>query len=214
MYKNRIQTPDGTTTLTDELSRRGFLNAALIGAAGAATASAALAPGEAAAALGKGAAQVSVRTDGSYATMPLVKDSVRVGIVQSRVRPVDAANPAQMKKENLDHMLMLAENAQEWNPPSDILFFHEFPITGFRYDWSRKDVTRLAIETPGPETEALGALAKKYECYIVPVNDTIALRPRFCEAFAASINCSTAQACRAFGLPLTSAGANASKASS
>ena len=167
MYKNRIQTPDGTTTLTDELSRRGFLNAALIGAAGAATASAALAPGEAAAALGKGAAQVSVRTDGSYATMPLVKDSVRVGIVQSRVRPVDAANPAQMKKENLDHMLMLAENAQEWNLPSDILFFHEFPITGFRYDWSRKDVNRLAIETPGPETEALGALAKKYECYIV-----------------------------------------------
>jgi predicted amidohydrolase len=99
--------------------------------------------------------------------VPLAKDSIRLGVVQSRVRPVDAANPAAMKRENLDHMLMLLENAQEWNPVSDIVFFHEFPITGFRYDWSRRDVTRLAIETPGPETEAIGAMARKYECYVV-----------------------------------------------
>ena len=51
-------------------------------------------------------------------------------------------------------MLELIENAQSWTRPSDILFFHEFPLTGFSYDWSRLDVNRLAIETPGPETGA------------------------------------------------------------
>lgn len=164
MRKKRISTPDGTTTLTEELSRRGFLAGALgataLGAAGATL-------GTPAAAADRTAGAIDVRPDGTYTTVPLVKDSIRLGVVQSRVRPVDAANPAKMKKENLDHMLGLIENAQEWNPPSDILFFHEFPITGFSYDWSRKDVNRLAIETPGPETEAIGAAAKKYGCYIV-----------------------------------------------
>ena len=154
MRKKRISTPDGTTTLTEELSRRGFLAGALgataLGAAGATL-------GTPAAAADRAAGAIDVRPDGTYTTVPLAKDSVRLGVVQSRVRPVDAANPAKMKKENLDHMLGLVENAQEWNPPSDILFFHEFPITGFSYDWTRKDVNRLAIETPGPETEAIGA---------------------------------------------------------
>lgn len=163
MKKRRLGPPDGTTTLTDELSRRGFLSTALLGAA----AIGASAPAPAPAAMGKGPDDIDVRNDGSYTTVPLAKDVVRLGVVQSRVRPVDAANPGPMKKENLDHMLMLIENAQEWNPPSDILFFHEFPITGFRYDWSRKDVNRLAIETPGEETEAIGRMAKKYECWIV-----------------------------------------------
>jgi predicted amidohydrolase len=161
MKKPRIRTPDGSTTLTEELSRRGFLSTALLGAAAVGAA------GPVRAAMGKGPDDIDVRNDGSYTTVPLAKDVVRLGVVQSRVRPVDAANPGPMKKENLDHMLMLIENAQEWNPPSDILFFHEFPITGFRYDWSRKDVNRLAIETPGEETEAIGRLAKKYECWIV-----------------------------------------------
>jgi predicted amidohydrolase len=161
MKKPRIHTPDGTTTLTEELSRRGFLSSALLGAA--ALGAGAPAP----AAMGKGPDAIDVRGDGSYTTVPLAKDVVRLGVVQSRVRPVDAANPGPLKKENLDHMLMLIENAQEWHPPSDILFFHEFPITGFRYDWSRKDINRLAIETPGEETEAIGRLAKKYECWIV-----------------------------------------------
>jgi predicted amidohydrolase len=164
MRKKRISTPDGTTTLTEELSRRGFLAGALgataLGAAGATL-------GTPAAAADRDAGAIDIRPDGSYATVPLAKDSVRLGVVQSRVRPVDAANPAKLKKENLDHMLMLISNAQEWNPPSDILFFHEFPITGFSFDWTRKDVNRLAIETPGPETEAIGAAAKKYGCHIV-----------------------------------------------
>jgi predicted amidohydrolase len=87
--------------------------------------------------------------------------------MQTRVRPVDPANPEKGRRENLDHMLKLITNAQEWNPPSDILLFHEFPITGFSYDWTRKDILRLSIDLPGPETEELGKAAKKYNCYIV-----------------------------------------------
>jgi predicted amidohydrolase len=167
MPRRRIKAPDGTTTLTEELSRRGFLEAALIASAGTASLATAVAPMRGEAAMGKGPNEINVRADGTYATVPLAKDSIRLGVVQSRVRPVDAMSPAPMKKENLEHMLMLLENAQEWNPASDVVFFHEFPITGFRYDWSRRDVNRLAIETPGPETEAIGAMAKKYECYVV-----------------------------------------------
>ena len=168
MKKRRIKAPDGTTTLIEELSRRGFLQGSLLGTAGVASGLASgLLPKPADASMGKGPDNVDVHTDGSYTTVPLTKDTIRLGVVQSRVRPVVASNAAQMKKENLDHMLMLIENAQEWNPPSDILFFHEFPITGFSYDWSRRDINRLAIETPGEETVAIGALARKYECWIV-----------------------------------------------
>ncbi len=177
MRKKRISTPDGSTTLVQEVSRRGFLGNVLLGtaglvAAGLGAASAVRAAGSNSAAGSasgaKAVGDVDVHGDGSYTTLPLVKDSVRIGIMQTRIRPVtDPANAGPRKKENLDHMLMLIENAQEWNPPSDILFFHEFPITGFSYAWSRKDINRLAIETPGPETEALGAKAKQYGCYIV-----------------------------------------------
>ena len=164
MQTKRIGAPDGTTTLTQELSRRGFLHGALAGVAGAA----ALGSSQAAqSAIGKGSDTLDVRTNGTYGTLPLIKDSIRLGVVQSRVRPVEASNPAVGRKENLEHMLMLTQQAQEWNAVNDILFFHEFPLTGFRYEWTRKEVNRIAIESPGEETEAIGALAKKYGCYMV-----------------------------------------------
>ena len=58
-----------------------------------------------------------------------------------------------------------------WMPPrvtggrSDLLLFHEFPITGFSL-WTREQHYRLAIEVPGPETEAIAARAKQYGCYV------------------------------------------------
>lgn len=167
MKRKLIGAPDGTTTLLQEVSRRGFLGNALLGSAALATAGLG-SSGTAHAADKKGSNDVDVHSDGTYTTVPLVKDHVRVGVMQTRVRPiVDTANAGPMIKDNLDHMLTLIDNAQEWTPPSDILFFHEFPITGFSFDWDRKDINRFAIETPGPETEALGAKAKKYGCYIV-----------------------------------------------
>ncbi len=163
MKKRRIGKPDGSTTLVEELSRRGFLQGGAVGALGLALRGAPAAH----AAVGKGPDQISVRQDGRYATVPLAKDNIRLGVMQTRVRPVDPANPEKGRRENLDHMLKLITNAQEWNPPSDILLFHEFPITGFSYDWTRKDILRLSIDLPGPETEELGKAAKKYNCYIV-----------------------------------------------
>ncbi len=163
MKKGRIGKPDGSTTLTEELSRRGFLQGGAAGAVGLALGGAPSAQ----AAIGKGSDQLSVRQDGRYATVPLAKDNIRLGVMQTRVRPIDPANPEKGRHENLEHMLKLITNAQEWNPPSDILLFHEFPITGFSYDWSRKDILSLSIDLPGPETEALGKAAKKYNCYIV-----------------------------------------------
>lgn len=163
MKKGRIGKPDGSTTLAEELSRRGFLQGGAAGALGLALGGAQAAQ----AAIGKGSDQLSVQQDGRYATVPLAKDNIRLGVMQTRVRPVDPANPEKGRRENLDHMLKLITNAQEWNPPSDILLFHEFPITGFSYDWTRKDILRLSIDLPGPETEELGKAAKKYNCYIV-----------------------------------------------
>lgn len=161
--KKRIGNPAGNTTLAEELSRRGFLQGGAAGALGLAFGAAPAAQ----AAIGKGSDQLSVRQDGSYATVPLAKDSIRLGVMQTRVRPIDPASPEKGRRENLDHMLKLITNAQEWNPPSDILLFHEFPITGFSYDWTRKDILRLSIDLPGIETEELGKAAKKYNCYIV-----------------------------------------------
>jgi len=163
MTKRKITKPDGHTTLAEELSRRGFLQGGAAGALGLALGGT---PGAQAAA-GKGSDQLSVRQDGRYATVPLAKDNIRLGVMQTRVRPVDPANPEKGRRENLDHMLKLITNAQEWNAPSDILLFHEFPVTGFSYDWSRKDILRLSIDLPGVETEELGKAAKKYNCYIV-----------------------------------------------
>ncbi len=163
MKKGRIGKPDGSTTLAEELSRRGFLQGGAAGALGLALGGAQAAQ----ATIGKGSNQLSVQQDGRYATVPLAKDNIRLGVMQTRVRPVDPANPEKGRRENLDHMLKLITNAQEWNPPSDILLFHEFPITGFSYDWTRKDILRLSIDLPGPETEELGKAAKKYNCYIV-----------------------------------------------
>ena len=110
---------------------------------------------------------VSVHADGTYATVPLARDNVRLCVVQSVVRPVDETNPAPGKRRNLNHMLDLIDMAQASGLPKNILFFHEFPITGFRFHWNRDDVQRIAIEVPGEETEEISKKARQYGCFIV-----------------------------------------------
>ncbi|MEM6697790.1 MAG: nitrilase-related carbon-nitrogen hydrolase, partial [Bacteroidota bacterium] len=65
-----------------------------------------------------------------------------------------------------EHMKLCIDRAFNFSAPSDILFFHEFPITGFKV-WTRKEALRVAIEIPGEETEQIAAKAKEYGCYIV-----------------------------------------------
>lgn len=108
-----------------------------------------------------------VAPDGNYETVPLKKDDVMVMAVQSRVVPVKVENAVQMKRDNLNHMLDLIDAAATWMGPKDLIQFHEFPITGFSFMWTREDLQKVAIEIPGVETEAVAARAKRYGCYIV-----------------------------------------------
>lgn len=114
----------------------------------------------------EGGEAVSVAADGNYERAPLRKDTVRVTAVQSIMRAVrDTANPAREMKANLDHMLELIDQANGFSGPQDLVCFHEQPIMGWN-PWTREEVLRVAIEIPGPETEALGKKAKEHGCYI------------------------------------------------
>jgi len=145
--------------------RRSFIRStALAGTAGLITA--ALGPQAARAAMGKGPDKLSMHSDGTYDVVPLMKQSVTLGIVQSRVRCVRLDHLKKDLKANLDHMLELIDNSFNFGAGADILFFHEFPITGFS-TWNRKEILKVAIEIPGPETEQVAAKAKQHGCYIV-----------------------------------------------
>jgi predicted amidohydrolase len=107
-----------------------------------------------------------VREDGTYPTVPLRKDAIIATVVQTRVSGVDGSNPGPDIRKNLDYFLECIDIAQGTGMPSDLLLFHEFPITGFS-EWTRDQQYELAIEVPGPEIEAVGKKAKQYNCYIV-----------------------------------------------
>jgi len=121
------------------------------------------------------AGTVSVARRGQYATVPLRQESINVTAIQSRVRSVDVRNLAPTMKANLDHVLHLIDIAQGspeewggerlWGAKQDLVCLHEFPIQGFQ-PWTRSELERVAFDLPGPETEAIGARARKYGCYI------------------------------------------------
>ena len=118
------------------------------------------------AAMGKGSDEISVGDNGGYATVDLARDTIRLGVVQSRVRGVRASNHRQDIRANLDHMLELIDNAFHFVSSADILFFHEFPITGWN-TWTREEILKFALEIPGEETEEVGRKAREHGCYIV-----------------------------------------------
>jgi predicted amidohydrolase len=146
-------------------SRRNFLKSTAM--AGTATLmAAAVGQQMARAAMGRGPDKLSLRTDGTYDVVPLEKNSITLGVVQSRVRGVRVDDWKNDRQANLKHMLELIDNAFHFGPGVDILFFHEFPITGWNA-WTRKEILKFAIEIPGEETEAVARKAKEYGCYIV-----------------------------------------------
>ncbi|MBT8440849.1 MAG: hypothetical protein KJO76_00575 [Gammaproteobacteria bacterium] len=145
--------------------RRSFIKStALAGTAGLLTA--ALGAERASAAMGKGPDKVSMYSNGTYDVVPLVKPSITLGVVQSRVRSVRVDKASQDRNTNLAHMLELIDASFHFSSGADILFFHEFPITGFNV-WTRKENLQVAIEIPGPETQQVAAKAKQHGCYIV-----------------------------------------------
>lgn len=148
---------------TRRLDRRALLGAGL--AFGAASALLPAAARVAAPAAPRAA--LNVRADGSYATVPLVKDAWTLGVVQSRVLAVDAANPVQGRRANVAHMCDLIDYASGFSGAKDMLFFHEFPITGYNYKWTLADSRRVAIELPGEETVALAKKTREHGTWLV-----------------------------------------------
>jgi predicted amidohydrolase len=109
---------------------------------------------------------LAIREDGTYETVPLRRDSVAIGIVQTPATGIDGDNPAAGLRANLDYMLRCIDKAQSFGGPCDLLCFHEFPLQGYRLGWDRKQSLRVAIEVPGPEVMEVAARARRYSCYI------------------------------------------------
>ena len=151
------------TDAQSEMSRRTWIQLAAAGLVG--VGGGAINPAQVQAATTKMPLQYN--PDGTYPTVPLAQDAFTLAVVQSRVRAVDINRLAASRKDNLDHMLDLIDAAQDWGGRKEMLFFHEFPITGWSGRWSRADSIRAAIEIPGEETEAIGRKARQYGCYIV-----------------------------------------------
>lgn len=107
-----------------------------------------------------------VRADGTYPTVELRKPVTFATVVQTRVQGIDGNNPAAGLRRNLDYFLETIDIAQGYGGRSDLLLFHEFPITGFS-DWTREQHYRIAIEVPGPEIDEVVKKARQYNCYIV-----------------------------------------------
>lgn len=148
----------------ESIGRRHVLTASALGATAMALGIAA--PGGAQAQAAAKTGDLSVAVDGKYATVPLRKESLRVTAVQSYLRGVrDTRNPAREMQANLDHMIEMIDWANGFPGPQDLICFHEQPIMGW-YPWTREEALRVAIEVPGPETQALGKKAKQYGCYI------------------------------------------------
>jgi len=114
--------------------------------------------------------QAASKPFNDYETVPLRSDEVTYAVIQSKLNIYDPGKAERQIKENLDRMLWLADQAQYWDLrrdiKKDILIFHEFPLQGFHIAGTREEELRVAIDVPGPETEAIGRKAKQLNCYI------------------------------------------------
>lgn len=101
----------------------------------------------------------------NYDTVALRNQVTTIGVVQSKLITVDPQQPQKQLNANLEHLLYMIDQAQAFGK-KDLLVFHEFPLAGFNMGWSREECLNVAIDVPGKETEAIGAKAKTYNCYI------------------------------------------------
>lgn len=105
--------------------------------------------------------------DGSYDTFPLEKDSVVIKLLQTSVE--DAQNPETASKvitRNLNKVIKFIKKACTEGKKPDILLLHEFPLTGY-IGGKRAEKLKSALKIPGPESDELAKLAKKYDTYII-----------------------------------------------
>ncbi len=108
-----------------------------------------------------------VNPNGTYKTVPLEKDFITLKVVQTGVKSLqDYESPKIGLERNLEHMVEMAELACANGSKPDILLYHEFPLTGYS-SGSRAEKLNYTIQVPGPETEALGKVAKDCDSYLV-----------------------------------------------
>ena len=120
-------------------------------------------------------ADIQVARDGDYPKQELRQETVRASAIQSVVMSVDINNLEATMRDNTAHVLRMIDIAQGspeewggerlWGAKQDLICLHEFPIQGFQ-PWNRTELNRVAIEVPGPESEAIGEKARHYDCYI------------------------------------------------
>ncbi|XQW84273.1 nitrilase-related carbon-nitrogen hydrolase [Thalassotalea piscium] len=110
---------------------------------------------------------ILVNGNGSYKTTPLEKEIITLKVIQSGVSSLsDFPTPEQGLKENLARMASLAEQACTTGHKPDILLYHEFPLTGYSQG-TREEKLKFTLKIPGPETQALGKIAKDCDTYLI-----------------------------------------------
>ncbi|MCC7259218.1 MAG: hypothetical protein IT486_12710 [Gammaproteobacteria bacterium] len=108
-----------------------------------------------------------VRPDGSYPTRALEKDVVVVKVLQHGVTNLQQAPSIEAGlKTNLDTMVRLARQACSTGKKPDFLLYNEFPLTGYS-EGTREEKLKFTIRIPGPETAALGAIARACDTYLI-----------------------------------------------
>jgi predicted amidohydrolase len=108
-----------------------------------------------------------VGRDGTYPTRPLEKDTVVVKVIQHGVDNLQTAPSIEEGlRRNLERMVRLARQACSSGQKPDFLLYNEFPLTGYS-EGTREEKLRFTIEIPGPETAALGEVARQCDTYII-----------------------------------------------
>jgi len=108
-----------------------------------------------------------VRPDGTYPTVPLEKDVVVVKVVQNEPQLLqNASSIKEGLEENLRRMEYWVNKACTEGKKPDFILFNEFPLTGYSQG-ARKEKLKFTITVPGPETQAIGKMAKDCDTYII-----------------------------------------------
>jgi predicted amidohydrolase len=123
------------------------------------------------AAVGKSSDQDAKEADtADYETVPLEVEEVGVAAAQMNPVLVDAAHPSVGKRENLQRLLYLCDQAQvianAYSGKANLVVFPEFSITGYDFSWQTKDFLDVALDLEGEEIQAIGEKAKALGIYV------------------------------------------------
>jgi predicted amidohydrolase len=91
---------------------------------------------------------------------------VHVLCVQTVIREAAGATAERAIADNLHRAIALVDKAAQRTGPPDIVVLPEFFLTGMASTRPHEECLAIARTIPGPETEALGALARRLGCYV------------------------------------------------